>query len=232
MTPGGGGRRRASGCSRKKAFTDSFAIPFRWVCKVAVRKDGKYDHGGSGLLISDRHVLTAAHVVYDVYKNRAQYDLDDVGAGRKQRSGYLSSSSKPEIPALYEPEKVDYDYALITLDNSIGEKKFKELKGDKLCFWGSPDCGAGTELVGVDPKSLVTQTAYTAGYPKNKGAAAMWSFSGLLAYVGEKDRTMTFTGEATEGQWFAGLGSARRQVHSGRRPGGSRHDEPGSPRYA
>ena len=186
---------------RKTHVTDTFAIPFRWVCKVAVRKDGKYDHGGSGLLISDRHVLTAAHVVYDVYKNRAQYDLEvTLALDGNSDLGTYSSSSKPEIPALYEPEKVDYDYALITLDNSIGEKKFKELKGDKLCFWGSPDCGAGTELVRVDPKSLVTQTAYTAGYPKNKGAAAMWSFSGLLAYVGEKDRTMTFTGEATEGQ--------------------------------
>lgn len=185
----------------KKKVANPFAIPFRWICKVSVLKNGKYDSGGSGVLISERHVLTAAHVVYDVIQNPAQYDLEitialdgDKDLGRTVRSG------RPNIPSLYAPGKTDYDYALITLNRPVGQSKFDELNGDRLCFWGSTDCGAGTLLVRVDPKNLVTQTAYTSGYPKNKGKSAMWCFSGLLAEVGETARTMAYTADVTEGQ--------------------------------
>jgi V8-like Glu-specific endopeptidase len=186
---------------KKAKVPSTFNIPFRWVCKIAIRKDGKYHHGGSGVLISDRHVLTAAHVVYDVYKDRARYDLEVTPAlDGHDDLGTYSSSGKPQIPALYESGKPDYDYALITLDTAIGQRTFRKLNNAKLCFWGSPDCGAGTVLVRVDPKSLLTQTAYTAGYPKNKGGSTMWYFSGLLVSVQEKARTMSYTGEGTEGQ--------------------------------
>jgi hypothetical protein len=89
---------------------------------------------------------------------------------------------------------------IITLDRSVGQSRPDELRGDKLCFWGSSECGAGTVLVRVDPKTLVTQDASTAGYPKNKGESAMWCFTGMLASVPEKARTMVYTGELTEGQ--------------------------------
>lgn len=185
----------------KKKVANPFAIPFRWICKISVLKNGKYEHGGSGVLISDRHVLTAAHVIYDVIQNPVQYDLEvTIALDGGKDLGRFARSSKPQVPSLYVPNETDYDYALITLSHPVGQSKFDELKGDKLCFWGSPDCGAGTVLVRVDPKNLVTQSAYTSGYPKNKGMSAMWCFSGLLAYVGEKERTMTYTGDVTEGQ--------------------------------
>src|SRR4029077_1062027 len=40
---------------RPKKVDDSFAVPFRWICKISILKNGKYDGGGSGVLISDRH---------------------------------------------------------------------------------------------------------------------------------------------------------------------------------
>src|SRR5215475_5843304 len=35
-----------------------FDIPFRWMARVEVLKNGKHDSHGSGVLISDIHVLT------------------------------------------------------------------------------------------------------------------------------------------------------------------------------
>jgi hypothetical protein len=61
---------------RPKKVDDSFAVPFRWICKISILKNGKYDGGGSGVLISDRHVLTAAHVINDVLRDPVQYDLE------------------------------------------------------------------------------------------------------------------------------------------------------------
>jgi hypothetical protein len=120
---------------KKVKVSDTFAIPFRWVCKIAVRKNGKYHHGGSGVLISDRQVLTAAHVVYDVFKDRAQYDLEVTPAQNGNDDlGTYAASGKPLILSDYEPAKTDYDYALITLNTSIGSKKFQKLNNDKLCF--------------------------------------------------------------------------------------------------
>ncbi len=185
----------------KKKVGDTFAIPFRWICKISIRKNGKYDGGGSGVLISDRHVLTAAHVIYDVSQDPVQYDLDvKIALDGNKDLGMFRRSGPLQIPSQYDPHNLDFDYALITLDRSVGQSRPDELRGDKLCFWGSSECGAGTVLVRVDPKSLVTQDASTAGYPKNKGESAMWCFTGMLASVPEKARTMVYTGELTEGQ--------------------------------
>jgi len=148
-------------------------------------------------------VLTAAHVINEVLRDPVQYDLEvTMAMDGNKNLGSAVRSGRPYVPALYDPNEIgsDYDYALITLSHPLGQSKPSELKGDKLCFWGSPDCGAGTVLVRVDPKSLITQVAYSAGFPKNKGTGAMWCFSGVLAVVDEKRRTMVYTAEITEGQ--------------------------------
>src|ERR1700735_1462781 len=60
--------------------TNPFAVPLRWMAKVSILKNGRYDQGGSGVLISDRHVLTAAHGVCDVVHKAGLYHCaGDVG---------------------------------------------------------------------------------------------------------------------------------------------------------
>ena len=117
-------------------------------------------------------MLTAAHVINEVLRDPVQYDLEvTMAMDGNKNLGSAVRSGRPYVPALYDPNEIgrDYDYALITLSHPLGQSKPSELKGDKLCFWGSPDCGAGTVLVRVDPKNLITQVAYSAGFPKNKG---------------------------------------------------------------
>jgi V8-like Glu-specific endopeptidase/GH25 family lysozyme M1 (1,4-beta-N-acetylmuramidase) len=190
---GGSGWRPAP--TRQKV-SDPSAIPFRWICKVSVFKRGNYDGGGSGVLISDRHVLTAAHVVYDAVRDPVQYSLG-------VRIGFDSdqmSIKKVDISSQYSSGSLDYDYAIITLSRPISDKRFSQLGGKPLCFWGSSTCGAGTKAVPVQPRSLVIQNAFTAGFPKNKGGNEMWSFSGLIATATDQSPLMVFTGETTEGQ--------------------------------
>src|SRR5882724_4735717 len=187
----------------KGAVSNTFDVPWRWICRISLRQNGKPAGGGTGVLISNRHVLTAAHVVYDVYKNRQQFDLIVTPAlNGNDDLGRHVSSSKPMIPDRYMPDvkDSDYDYALIRLDDAIGTQAFDELNKQRLCFWGNPDCGAGTELKRLEPKSLMGKTAYTAGYPQAKGGKTMWWFSGMLHSVDEKKRVMWFAGEATRGQ--------------------------------
>ncbi len=185
----------------KNKVNDTFAVPFRWIAKISVMKGGDEHGRGSGVLISDRHVLTAAHVVYDVVQDPGRYHLKVTMAldGNKELDNY-SSSKKPDISTKYKPADLDHDYAIITLSRPIAAERFRQLKGDRLCFWGSSACGAGTTAMPVDPKDLRNQTAYTAGYPGNKGGNQMWAFSGQLVSVPEQSPIMTYTGELTEGQ--------------------------------
>jgi hypothetical protein len=113
---------------RSKKVDDSFAVPFRWICKISILKNGKYDGGGSGVLISDRHVLTAAHVINDVLRDPVQYDLEVTMAMDGNKTlGSAVRSGRPFVPALYDPSEIgsDYDYALITLSHPLGQSNLQ-----------------------------------------------------------------------------------------------------------
>ena len=188
----------------KKRVSDSFAVPFRWIAKVSLFKRDKLDSHGSGVLISDRHVLTAAHVIQDVIRDPGQFHLEvNLALDGGDSLGPFLASKAPDVPAQYDSKDdsdVDNDFAIITLSRPVDGETPKRLKGDKLCFWGSASCGAGTTSIPVDPGVLLRQTAYTAGYPRNQGGSAMWCFSGMLASVPAQRPIMVYTGETTEGQ--------------------------------
>jgi alkaline phosphatase D len=185
----------------KAKVANTFDVPWRWICKVAIRKNGRYHHGGTGVLISDRHVLTAAHVVAEVAQDRAQFDLEVTPALSGNASlDTVASSSKPLIPSRYKSGELAFDYALIRLDKPLGTRRFKALKNTPLCYWGSAACGAATVMNPVETRALVAKAAHSAGYPKNKGAATMWQVTGLLHSADSTRQVIWYTGDASEGQ--------------------------------
>jgi V8-like Glu-specific endopeptidase len=194
-----------------------FDIPFRWIAHVAIMKTGQKqpDSHGSGVLISDVHVLTAAHVVSDVLKDPARFSvLVTIALDGEKSLATRTLSKRPDVP--YEFLKGDeaYDYAILTLSSGIADLKPRELKGAKLCYWGSSQCGGGTTAVPVEPgppgavagpiivrpPNLSGETAFTAGYPRNRGRIYMWAFSGMLAGASPQRPVMSYLGSLTEGQ--------------------------------
>jgi len=181
-------------------------VPWRWICKIDVTDSrGRPAGGGTGLLISNRHVLTAAHVVHDAFQNMQQYTIMVVPAldDLNEPFGRYRLASKPRIRQEYDPtaaDSLDWDYALLTLSSAVGEQRFRALNERPLCFWGNPHCGEGTMLARLDPRGLNGKAAYTAGYPGGKGHRQLWCAAGILHSANEKRRTMSTTADTTKGQ--------------------------------
>ena len=184
-------------------MSNPFAGSFRWMARVTVRKHGNEDSHGSGVLISDVHVLTAAHVVSKAKDSPSEYSVDVTMA--QDGSNFLDGLdrigvSRIDIPSLYRDGGEVFDYALLTLNRRIADGTNKDLGGTRLCYWGSSACGAGTTAEPVDPASLNGQVAITAGYPGDKGGKEMWVVSGTMSRSVGGTATIYYTGELIEGQ--------------------------------
>ena len=179
---------------------DQFAIPFRWMARVSLQKRGREDSHGSGVLISDVHVLTAAHVVWDATVSPAEYSVTVTLAEDGSNSLDSIGVSRIDIPKGYKDGGHVFDYSILTLDSPVANRMYKKLGGVRLCYWGSSTCGAGTTAKPVDPASLNGQVAMSAGYPRDKGGHQMWVVTGTMSRSVGGTAAIHYTGELIEGQ--------------------------------
>lgn len=184
----------------RMSLKKKLARPNRWICKLQVGfrnpKTGHIEVGfGSGLLIDNRFVLTAAHVLMEEIKgNNGKFQqainassvivipgLD--GRGRQAKDGkptdtmpfawtYGVAFRTAQIFHLAMHASgatpAEYDYAVIKLAEPIGEKRFDILGGSQLGYWSYPQ-HKGQTLIRVKPaRSLKNVKVNAAGYPNDK----------------------------------------------------------------
>jgi|GEM_PF-6583142 len=188
-------------------ITPTIGVPWRWICKIEVKgnREAQSGGGGTGVLVSNRHVLTAAHVVYEASQNMQNFSIQVIPAlddGDEPFESY-SVTAKPKLPGNYRPDAanhLDWDYALLKLNTAVGKKTFGKLKGNALCFWGSHQCGANSVFARPDPATLNGKAVFTAGYPGSAGRKKMMCAAGILHSVNPLRRTMGITADTTKGQ--------------------------------
>jgi len=142
---------------------------------------------GSGTLISDRHVLTAGHNVFDslarypeaveaglaVGRFRPNFIAAAPGQNGRQRPfGISPVVTARASPAWDATAAIQSDFALLTLRDSLGSAPHAALGGRPLGYWGHKALGGGTRIRPLTPATLARKAVNTSGYPRDKCGAA------------------------------------------------------------
>jgi V8-like Glu-specific endopeptidase len=102
-----------SGVDDRTEVQNTIIPPYRWVCSIAYEAGGQTLQGGTGLLISNRHVLTAGHVVRDKASAPAAHSVY-VYPGR-----HFGGEPFGRIQVARARVSTRFDFGLITLERPV-----------------------------------------------------------------------------------------------------------------
>ncbi len=186
----------------RRPVPSTTAVPFRWICHVHLKTwNGRLLEPGSGVMVSDRHVLTAGHVIRAAAVNPQQHTVEVKPAfdrGREPFDSWTAAKLRVAPGHVADPDNGDHDYGLITLNTRIGQKTFSAIGKAKLSHWGSAQFDGKHTIRPGDPNVLRRADVITAGYPGMLGGGKqMFTTRGRIVAVGD---TMWTTVDATKGQ--------------------------------
>jgi V8-like Glu-specific endopeptidase len=186
----------------RRLVRNTLLAPYRFVCCLEIAfvnplNDQTLPLRGTGTLVSDRHVLTAAHVVFEDFSpQRPHFPVSylraqdiRVAPGRNDRvlpfpftgatnvrvaPGWQSTANRQaalgnKSHLVADPQA---DFALLTLANPLGAlgTAVTEMAPGTgpLGYWGHPQRGQGTRIRPIELKWLRNQPVNTVGYPVDK----------------------------------------------------------------
>ena len=144
-------------------------VPYRWVCRLEVYDDDlRREVGyGTGLLISNRHVLTSARVIYDFSRDRRRYSVHITPGYEFGKEAFGSTTaSQARVSPKFSPEIKDgsADYGVLTLSRSLGSATSPSIKNAALGSWGGPSHGLSTSVADWSGK-----VAHIAAFSRSSG---------------------------------------------------------------
>ena len=167
------------GMDTRQLVADPEKLPYRWICALDLIFPNKADASkdqrdrGTGVLISPRHVLTAAHNVTPgtgIFAHRIHVipGLDGVNLLGKPRAHVGSLTVEPAswwVPEAYLKGRDDlHDYAVLTLP-----QEFPPINKMTYGFWSDARFAPRTRIAAVNVNALSAGGSLKlAGYPADK----------------------------------------------------------------
>jgi V8-like Glu-specific endopeptidase len=174
--------------------------PYRWICHLDLQfpdpdvAGGLIGFGGSGLLISPRHILTAGHCLFDKItgsnnKNSASVQVSKIFVTPGSNGGASGSfgtytATKVQFTSPWKASfNYKFDFGLITLDENIGSKQMASLGGKVLGYWGDPVNGSNTRIKAKSSAELTGNSVNISGYPGDKKWGTQWRAFGKIVNI-------------------------------------------------
>ena len=152
-------RERIIGTDDRKRIYTTEEYPFRMICKLSMSFPGQpYAYAGTGALISENMILTAAHNVYDSKMGAAH----TITAAPGQADYDILPHGQFDVKKVFFPEayKTDHgthnDYACLVIDGNIGAE---------VGYFG---------IMGPSDNLLRNSILRLTGYPGDKGGTQLW----------------------------------------------------------
>ena len=188
--------------------------------KVRFRDPDTFDavdfDAGSGLLVSPRHVLTAAHNVYaqitgskgtkDKRKALLVWAYPGRNGDNKFPFGKAESESIAYLSKFESNLDVRWDYALIKLKTAIGDQTFSSLDNQALGYWGSASRATGTLIQPLSrDRSSRARSSTSAAIPRVKDHTQWVAFDAVRdvppTIKGQRvNELITYLTDTSEGQ--------------------------------
>ncbi|MFC7531769.1 trypsin-like serine peptidase [Actinoplanes sp. GCM10030250] len=168
------------GTDDRRAVTDTWAVPFRWICSLRITYATGPAGRGTGLLVGPRQVLTAAHCLYRKSDGAGPVTVEVIPgrSGRTFPVGTFTASTfsvpsafltTPPGSAMKVRAGSAVDVAMITLDRDIDRiVPAGRPAGQMLGHWGHPQLGQRTRMRALGSDFLKGRPVTVCGYPTDR----------------------------------------------------------------
>jgi V8-like Glu-specific endopeptidase len=158
-------------------------VPFRFICRLRMvyanpaKPGSTRAFGGTGTLISNKHVLTSAHMLRKRLTGggtQLRTPLSVTARPGKNLAnnpfGESASATVRTAPG-WDGRNTAHDWGLVTLADELGARKHAVLGNKPLGFWGSPSRGSGTRISLLEDRVLNGTMVNLSGYAGDKCGA-------------------------------------------------------------
>jgi V8-like Glu-specific endopeptidase len=159
----------------RQLVRDTRIVPYRWICALDLFfpwRGGEQRNRGTGLLISPRHILTAAHNVrpaagVEALRITATPGMDGVSVLGKPKSPAGSiklTRADWWVPSQFtNPNDHAWDFALLVLPTEL-----PTYRGMTYGYWGDARYEPATVFTPVQAATGLGPIVHVAGYPADK----------------------------------------------------------------